>query len=82
MANGEKPTGDRRKLDEKDSHAIEVAMRHLSRRDRLMLRCCYIAQERPKAVCRKLSVAHRPGAVFMTVFRQAQAAIECLLNNI
>jgi hypothetical protein len=75
-ANGEKPTGDRRKSDEEDAHAIELAMRYLSRRDRLMLRYCYIDQERPEAVCRKLSIAHRPATVFVTVFRQAQHFLE------
>jgi len=70
-ANGEKPTGDRRKLDEEDAHAIELAMRNLSRRDRLMLRYCYIDQSRPEEVCRKLSIAHRPVTVFVNVFRQA-----------
>lgn len=80
-ANGEKPTGERRTVDEQDAHAIELAMRHLSRRDRLMLRYCYIDQERPEAVCRKLSIAHRPATVFVTVFRQAQAAIELLIDN-
>jgi DNA-directed RNA polymerase specialized sigma24 family protein len=80
-ANGEKPTGDRRKVDEEDAHAIELAMRHLSRRDRLMLRYCYIDQERPEAVCRKLSIAHRPANVFVTVFRQAQGALNTLLDS-
>lgn len=80
-ANGEKPTGDRRKVDEEDAHVIELAMRHLSRRDRLMLRYCYIDQERPEAVCRKLSIAHRPATVFVTVFRNAQVAIGTAANG-
>ena len=80
-ANGEKPTGERRTVDEQDAHAIEMAMRHLSRRDRLMLRYCYIDQARPEEVCRKLSIAHRPATVFVTVFRQAQAAIELVVHN-
>jgi len=75
-ANGEKPTGDRRKGDEEDARVIELAMRHVSRRDRLMLRYCYIDQSRPEEVCRKLSIAHRPAAVFVTVFRQAQSSVE------
>ena len=77
-ANGEKPTGDRRKVDEENAHAIELAMRHLSRRDRLMLRYCYIDQSRPEEVCRKLSIAHRPATVFVTVFRHAQSAVEAI----
>ena len=80
-ANGEKPSGDRRKLDEEDAHAIELAMRNLSRRDRLMLRYCYIDQSRPEEVCRKLSIAHRPATVFVTVFHQAQGAIESVVET-
>lgn len=80
-ANGEKPTGDRRKLDEEDAHAIQLAMRSLSRRDRLMLRYCYIDQSRPEEVCRKLSIAHRPATVFVTVFRQAQVSLESTAHN-
>ena len=80
-ANGEKPTSDRRKVDEEDAHAIELAMRHISRRDRLMLRYCYIDQERPEAVCRKLSLAHRPATVFINAFHHAQAAIEAMFAN-
>ena len=80
-ANGEKPTGDRRKVDEEDAHAIELAMRALSRRDRLMLRYCYIDQERPEAVCRKLSIAHRPATVFVALFRQAQAILDNLTKE-
>lgn len=75
-ANGEKPSGERRKVDEADAHAIELAMRHITPRDRLLLRYCYIDQSRPEEVCRKLSIAHRPATVFVTVFRQAQAAVE------
>jgi len=63
-------------VDEEDAHAIELAMRHLSRRDRLMLRYCYIDQSRPEEVCRKLSIAHRPANVFLTVFRQAQHSLD------
>ena len=47
-------------------------------RDRLLLRYCYIDQSRPEEVCRKLSIAHRPATVFVTVFRQAQAALEAI----
>lgn len=77
-AEGEKSSGERRKADEADAHAIELAMRHITRRDRLLLRYCYIDQSRPEEVCRKLSIAHRPATVFVTVFRQAQAAVDLM----
>jgi len=78
QAHGERPTGERRSLDETDAQAIEQAMRLLTRRDRLMLKYCYIDQDRPEAVCRKLSIAHRPATIFVDLFRKAQAKVEAL----
>ena len=80
-AEGEKPSGERRKVDQVDAEAIERAMRLLSHRDRLLLKLCYIDQDRPEAVCRKLSLAHRPMTIFVNAFRQAQGAVELLINN-
>lgn len=80
-ANGEKPTGERRKLDELDAAALERNMRLLSHRDRILLKLCYIDQAQPMEVCRKLSIAHRPATVFVDRFRQAQATIEALVNT-
>lgn len=74
-------TGERRKPDEADAEAIERAMRLLSHRDRLMLKLCYIDQERPEAVCRKLSLSHRPATIFVNAFRKAQGAVEAILNS-
>jgi hypothetical protein len=78
---GEGATGERRKVDEVDAHAIEQAMRHLTPRDRLMLKLCYIEQREPHIVCRRLGIAHRPATVFVTAFRQAQAALEAALGS-
>jgi DNA-directed RNA polymerase specialized sigma24 family protein len=80
-ANGEKPSGERRKVDEVDAAIIERAMRLLSRRDRQLLKLCYVDQAEPHVVCRKLSIAHRPATVFVTAFRGAQVAVESQLNN-
>lgn len=80
-AEGEKPTGERRKVDQGDAESIERAMRLLSHRDRLLLKLCYIDQERPEAVCRKLGLSHRPATIFVNAFRQAQGAVEFQLNN-
>lgn len=75
-ANGEKPSAERRKVDEADAQVIERAMRLLSRRDRMLLKLCYVDQAEPHVVCRKLSIAHRPATIFVTVFRQAQISLE------
>lgn len=80
-ANGEKPSGERRKVDEHDAAALERNMRLLSYRDRVMLKLCYIDQAQPHEVCRKLSIAHRPATVFVDRFRAAQATIEALVNT-
>ena len=80
-AEGEKPSGERRKVDQVDAEAIERAMRLLTWRDRKMLTLCYIEQKRPEAVCRVLGLAHRPATVFVEAFRRAQSAVEFQLNN-
>lgn len=80
-AEGEQASNERRKVDEEDAQAIEQAMRHLSRRDRQLLKLCYIDQAQPLEVCRKLSISHRPATVFVTLFRGAQAAVESVLRN-
>lgn len=80
-AEGEKPSGERRKVDQVDAEAIEHAMRLLSWRDRNMLVLCYIEQKRPEAVCRVLGLSHRPATVFVEAFRKAQGAVELLIEN-
>lgn len=77
----EQPTGERRQVDEADALRLERAMRNLSEQHRLLLWWCYIRQAQPEVVCRKMSIAHRPATVFIDFFRQAQAAVECQLNN-
>lgn len=66
----------RDQIDEPDAMRIEVGMRQLAVQHRLMLHWCYIVQARPEVVCRKLSIAVRPASVFVTLFREAQEAIE------
>jgi len=72
--------GDRRQVDEADALLIERAMPKLDNRTRMLLYWCYIKQAQPEVVCRKMSIAHRPATVFVEQFRQAQAAIETLLD--
>ena len=79
---GDEPKqGDRRQVDEADALLIERAMRHVDNRTRMLLYWCYIKQAQPEVVCRKMSIAHRPATVFVEQFRQAQAAVQCLLDN-
>lgn len=68
----------RHAIDNIDAARIEVAMRALNEADRLLLNWCYIEQERPDFIMRKMSI---PKADFVPRFRAAQAAIEVLANN-
>jgi hypothetical protein len=78
---GEQPTPERRKLDEADAALIERGMRELETKHRMMLYWCYIRQADPNVVCRRMSIAHRPATVFVNLFRQAQRAIESIVEN-
>lgn len=76
-----KSPGERRRIDEDDALLIELAMRGLETKHRLLLYWCYIRQAQPEVVCRKMSIAHKPATVFVDQFRQAQAAVQWLLDN-
>jgi DNA-directed RNA polymerase specialized sigma24 family protein len=76
-----KAPDERRRIDEEDALAIERAMRHLTTQHRMLLWWCYIRQAQPEVVCRKMSIAHKPATVFVNLFRQAQGAVESLLDN-
>ena len=79
---GDEPNqGDSRQVDETDALLIERTMPQLDTRTRMLLYWCYIKQAQPEVVCRKMSIAHRPATVFVEQFRQAQAAVESLLNK-
>lgn len=73
--------GERRAVDEHDALRLERVMPQLDTRNRLLLYWCYIKQAQPEVVCRKMSIAHRPATVFVEQFRQAQAAVESLLDK-
>jgi hypothetical protein len=80
-AEGEKPAPERRRLDEADAALLERGMRELETKHRMMLYWCYIRQVQPEVVCRKLAIAHRPATVFINLFRQAQRAIEQIVEQ-
>ncbi|KQQ94981.1 hypothetical protein [Massilia sp. Leaf139] len=73
---GEIGSPERRALDDADAEVIELAMRTLETKHRMMIWWCYIKQAHPGEVCRSLSIAHRPVTVFTTAFRAAQLAVE------
>ena len=80
-AEGEKSAPERRKLDEADAHLIEHGMRELETKHRMLLYWCYIRQADPNVVCRKMAIAHRPATVFVNLFRQAQGAIQSIVEK-
>lgn len=77
----ESGTSGLRAIDEADAILLESNMRHLDTKQRLILYWCYINQAQPEVVCRKVSIPHRPISIFIEQFRQAQAAIESLVNT-
>ena len=66
----------RHPIDEPDAVRIEVAMRVIPFKQRLLLHWCYIEQARPEVICRKLSIPVRPASEFVAQFHEAQFAIE------
>lgn len=78
---GDTSPAERRKIDEEDAHRIERGMRELETKHRLILWWCYIRQAQPEVVCRKVGIAHRPATVFVNLFRDAQRAIESVVEK-
>lgn len=72
---------DRRSVDEADAWLLESCMRELSTQHRRMLWLCYVEMESPDAICRKLSIKHRPASNFLGAFYAAQGAIESLAQQ-
>lgn len=68
-------------LDERDAVRFEIGMRELSVPHRLLLHWCYIEQAQPEVICRKLSIPIRPASEFVVRFREAQAAIEDIVDE-
>lgn len=65
-------------IDAKDAARIQLAMPRLSIAHRVLLNWCYIEQARPEIVARKCSF---PVREFVSRFREAQAAIESLVEQ-
>lgn len=73
--------GERRAIDEHDALRIERAMPKLETKHRMLLYWCYIKQARPEMVCSRMGIPQRPVTVFVSMFREAQVAIEMLTDN-
>lgn len=69
----------RDETDDQDAIAIERGMRDLPDAQRLLLWWCYIKQQHPGYVARKLSF---PVREFVDRFREAQEAIEDIVDNV
>lgn len=71
----------REETDSVDAMAIERGMRYLIPEWRLLLWWCYIKQQAPEFICRKMGYPVRPGSVFVEKFRTAQAEIEDIVDG-
>jgi hypothetical protein len=56
-------------------------MRHLETAHRMLLWWCSIRQAPPEVVCRKMSIPHKPATEFISLFHQAQGAIESVVEK-
>jgi len=72
---------ERRRIDEGDALRIERGLRELAAGHRNLLWWCYITRAQPEVVCRKMGIPHRPASEFVERFRQAQAAIEAIVDE-
>jgi hypothetical protein len=67
--------------DTADAIRIQRGMVHLSLQHRLVLNWTYIEQARPEVVCRMCNIPVRPISEFVRIFRDAQAAIEDIVDS-
>lgn len=69
------PGGNRRRLDDVDAVVIEGAILQLAEMQRLLLKLCYVEQSPPEFVARRCRFKVRD---FVSAFRSAQRAVECV----
>lgn len=69
---------DRRVFDQADAHLLDQAMPALPNMQRSLLWWCYVRQETPESVCRRLGIAQRPATHFIDAFRAAQTTIQAM----
>lgn len=76
---GEQP--DRRSFDRADAVHLERAMQALPTLQRSLLWFCYVKQETPEKVARRLGIQTKPAVLFVDAFRHAQAAAQALADS-
>jgi DNA-directed RNA polymerase specialized sigma24 family protein len=76
---GEQP--DRRAFDPTDAAHLERAMQALPTLQRSLLWWCYVKQDTPEKVARRLGISMRPALHFVDAFRHAQAAAHALAES-
>jgi hypothetical protein len=69
---------DRRAFDHADAQLLEQAMPALPNMQRSLLWWCYVRQETPETVCRRVGIVQRPATHFIDAFRTAQATVQAL----
>lgn len=72
---------DRRVFDRGDAVHLERAMQALPTLQRSLLWFCYVKQETPEKVARRLGIQARPAVLFVDAFRHAQAAAQALADS-
>lgn len=80
-AEGDNSPPERRKVDEDDAELIERGMRKIDTRHRMLLWWCYVKQETPEKVTRRLGIQTKPAVLFIDAFRHAQAAAQALAES-
>jgi DNA-directed RNA polymerase specialized sigma24 family protein len=78
---GSATSSERRAIDEDDAYRFERAMPKLDTKARMLLWWCYIKQAPPHLVCSRMGIPQKPATEFVKVFRDAQAAIELLVDG-
>ena len=76
---GQQP--DRRTFDQADAVHMERAMQALPTLQRSLLWWCYVKQETPDKVARRLGIQCKPAVHFVEAFRHAQAAAQHLADS-
>jgi DNA-directed RNA polymerase specialized sigma24 family protein len=72
----------RRAFDHADAQLLEQAMPALPTLQRSLLWWCYVKQETPDQVGRRLGIAMRPSVQFVDAFRAAQASVQTLVEAV
>lgn len=79
-AEGERAwNGDRSKLDYEDAYKVNAAWVMLKDRQKTMLKLCFVDNEPPNVICRKLNILHWPAEHFKDEFYTSMDAMGAML---